>query len=282
MHILGGNYACAILICALLFRFDLFDQRWLESFHGLEMRNDTNWRNPLHSATALSLSLFLGAAFQLFDQTCHLELCHTRFQKAEGGGSGVLRMRSGVVFPSLCLKVSRAPGVSLSLTGDQLRVRRTITASFCCYAAITQPNEPLSEMPTAFRRAEILIGGIFFIWDYFYTDSFFFLPNFHVSVASVSRHYGARKGEELHSELRLSQWHQCSRFLQRGLRLREGDHRSHRRNPREISQNPRKRISKSSLDWIEKCWIQHCLHAKLHGRSGIPEPQRYFNWARER
>lgn len=58
--------------------------------------------------------------FQLFDQTCHLELRHTRFQKAEGGGSEALRMRTRVVFHSLSLKVSRAPGVSLSLTGDQL------------------------------------------------------------------------------------------------------------------------------------------------------------------
>lgn len=74
--------------------------------------------------------------FQLFDQTCHLELRHARFQKAEGGGSGARRMRSGVVFHSLSLKVSRAPGVSLSLTGDQLRGRPMITAS----SAVTQPS----------------------------------------------------------------------------------------------------------------------------------------------
>lgn len=85
-------------------------------------------------------------------------------------------MRIRVVFHSLSLKVSRALGVSLSLTGDQLWVRQMITASF----AVTQPSHismnRCQRCPLLFagqRYWSVSESGIVFIWDYFFTDSFF-------------------------------------------------------------------------------------------------------------
>lgn len=132
MHL---GWLCGIPACACLFR-SVKTKLW--THFRFKQRGIIQYMARVWQGPAVSLFRHRRAErfFQLFDQTCHLELRHTRFQKAEGGGSGARRMRTGVVFHSLSLKVSRAPGVSLSLTGDQLRGRQMITASF----AVTQPS----------------------------------------------------------------------------------------------------------------------------------------------
>lgn len=83
---------------------------------------------------------FLCAVFQLFDQTCHLALCHTSLlpcsRRRKEGAAEPCACAQGCFSHSLSLKVSWATGVSLSLTGDQLAERRMITASF----AVIQPS----------------------------------------------------------------------------------------------------------------------------------------------
>lgn len=122
---------------------------------------------------------------------------------------------------------------------------------------------------------------VFFSYEIIFIDFFYFLLNFVHRVCffpPFSCRHGARKSEELRCKLWLSQWQQCSRFLQRGLRLRKSYHRSDRRNSRQVSKNPRQGVCKSALDWIAKCWLQHCLYSKLHRRSGVPKSQRHPYW----
>lgn len=108
---------------------------------------------------------FLCAVFQLFDQTCHLAVCHTSLPCSRRRKEGAVKVRAcaqGCFSHSSSLKVSWATGVSLSLTGDQQAERRMITASIAVIQPSTHLNELLAEkpliVPTAFCRAEILIS----------------------------------------------------------------------------------------------------------------------------
>lgn len=69
---------------------------------------------------------------------------------AVGRAVRVLRMRPGVVFPTApSLKVSRAPGVSLSLTGEDRESReRHDNSILCCYSAWQRTSdEPCAQEP---------------------------------------------------------------------------------------------------------------------------------------
>lgn len=87
-------------------------------------------------------------------------------------------------------------------------------------------------------------------------------------------HHGARKGEALLCQLRLSEWQQRARVRQRGLRLGSSGRWNHRRDSRQVAEHFRQRTRESSLDRVAQCWIQHCLHTELHRRSGVFKPQR--------